>query len=153
MRGYSCVSRFSLLLLFLLAPLGCGKGYQVAPVSGRVTLDGKPARNAEVSFVPLADLKVPYSVARTDDQGKYTLQLARQEIGTEGAVVGSHRVIISIDRQNTKMAPMPKSKMAMRDRSEFNKLTAGSEFNGKFVEACTVPPEGKSDANFDLKSK
>ena len=75
------------LLLLLLLPLGCGKHYQLAPVSGRVTMDNRPLAQAEVRFYPIGGLDFPYSVGVTDDQGNYTLHLGIDN-NTEGAVVG-----------------------------------------------------------------
>jgi hypothetical protein len=88
MRG-----RFPLLLVLVLA-LGCG-GVKRASVSGTVTLDGQPLPNALVSFQPVGEGQVtpgPGSTGRTDDKGKYTLQVSG---GGKGAVVGWHKVRIS----------------------------------------------------------
>jgi hypothetical protein len=153
MRGWVRLIEVVPVLVFCLMPLGCGKGYQVAPVSGRITLDGEPASNAQVSFLPVADQKLPLSIARTDEEGKYSLQFLQQDVGPGGAVVGEHRVMISPDPQKTKATDAPAPKAANRDRTPASKLVPGSVVNGKFIEACIVPPEGKTDANFDLKSK
>jgi hypothetical protein len=74
----------------------CSSQYQVAPVSGRVTLDDKPLANVHVNFQPMASGKQnpgPGSHGKTDADGKYTLKVTftRQE----GAVVGKHQVRIS----------------------------------------------------------
>ena len=133
------------LLLLLLLPLGCGKHYQLAPVSGRVTMDNRPLAQAEVRFYPIGGLDFPYSVGVTDDQGNYTLHLGIDN-NTEGAVVGEHRVTISIDQQKTKSAPAPGARMGAR-RGE---LVPG-RYNLDSKLTCTVPPGGTNDARFDLK--
>ena len=143
------------LCAICILSLGCGgKDYQVAPVSGQITLDGKPLANADVGFFPTADAKQPFSFGRTDDHGNYTLRLQATDsetaTTTEGAVVGEHRVAITVDRSKVKTGPLPKTKMAMRGRADF---AAGTHVGGRFTEQCTVPSGGKSDANFDLKSK
>ncbi len=79
-----------------LAVLGCGKGggYQVVPVSGTVTIDGKPVANIAVVFQPIASGKTepgPGSTGVTDAQGKYTLTVTSAQ-KQPGAVVGKHRV-------------------------------------------------------------
>ena len=77
---------------------GCGDGGpKLAKVTGVVTFDGKPFANAYVSFQPIASgdniNPGPGSVGRTDEQGKFRLFTDR--LG-EGAVVGTHRVRITI---------------------------------------------------------
>jgi hypothetical protein len=84
-----------LLLVFFVAVLGCSSK-KLAPVSGRVTLNGKPLANATVSFQPIAEGKSPDagagSTGKTDEDGRFTLKTST---GQEGAVVGKHRVRIS----------------------------------------------------------
>jgi hypothetical protein len=156
MCAFARVKEFVPLLFLCLVQAGCGdKGHQISPVSGRVTLDGKALGNAKVSFVPKADLKLPYSIAKTDDDGKFTLRLGRgdgsQAAGTGGAVVGLHRVMISPPSPETAGAAAG-SKMTAA-RTPPSELVPGTIVNGQFIEECTVPPGGRSDANFDLKSK
>ena len=83
---------FVVLLLFI----GCNQGpYELAPVSGVVTLYGEPLVNATVSFEPRADgreIVGPGSVGKTDNEGKYELLTFKDE---RGAVVGKHTVRIS----------------------------------------------------------
>jgi hypothetical protein len=84
-----------LLGLALVAVLGCG-GNRFVPISGTVTLDGKPLPNATVSFQPIApegsiDAGIG-STGKTDAQGHYSLIAAN---GQTGALVGKHRVQIS----------------------------------------------------------
>lgn len=84
------------LVALMIAPLaGCGsKGYQLAPVSGVVTLDGKPVPGTLVNYQPVGSEGVtpgPGSTGRCDENGRYTLSTIRDETG---AVVGLHRVRI-----------------------------------------------------------
>ena len=81
----------------LITAIGCGHGlYDVAPVSGTVTLYGEPLKNATVSFEPQAgsdqEIVGPGSSGQTDDSGRYKLTTFR---GERGAVVGQHKVRIS----------------------------------------------------------
>jgi hypothetical protein len=72
--------------------LGCGGGGpQVAPVTGRVTLDGRPLEHADVTFQP--DGARRPSVGRTDADGRYELAYKR---GQPGAIVGEHTVRIYV---------------------------------------------------------
>lgn len=72
---------------------GCGRGDagpELAPVSGTVTLDGKPLPGAIVTFFPEA-VKGSPAYGATDSAGKFTLRSTRDRAGT---VLGSHRVEI-----------------------------------------------------------
>ena len=60
-------------------------------VSGTVTLDGQPLANATMSFLP-DDGQLEPAFARTDQQGKYTLQQT-ETVG--GATPGSYKVRIT----------------------------------------------------------
>jgi hypothetical protein len=85
-----CYSRgYGILLLAMLA--GCGRsGPELAPVSGRVTLNGQPLAAADVIFQPDA-MKSP-SYGRTASDGRYMLAYKR---GVLGALVGPHTVRIA----------------------------------------------------------
>jgi hypothetical protein len=86
------------IALALLAG-GCGgPAYEVANVSGVLTLNGEPGHDVIVQFIPdpLPGLNLPSSVAETDDDGKFTLQLVLRDSDPKpGAVVGTHRVVLT----------------------------------------------------------
>jgi hypothetical protein len=94
----------SFVFVFLLLALqGCG-GRSYAPVSGTVTLDGKPVPNAVVTFVPLPE---PGShdagdsaSGKTNEKGEYTLKTYTPKGWRDGAQVGKHKV--SISQQETR---------------------------------------------------
>src|SRR5262249_28886803 len=90
MRG-----RLIVLSCVLLPALGCG-GTTVVPVSGKVTLNGKPLAGATVTFQPYYKDKReagPASSGETNAQGEFTLKLAGKNVN--GAVIGEHKVSIS----------------------------------------------------------
>jgi len=130
----------------LVAVLGCSTE-RSAPVSGRVTFDGKPLAGAHVTFQPLADGSADPgggSYAVTGADGSYSLQLV-QGPGA-GAVVGKHRVEIIMRNENSDVNDQgnKRPKFAVNIPAKYN---VSSELT------CVVPAGGKSDANFDLKSK
>jgi hypothetical protein len=94
----------SFVFVFLLIALqGCG-GRTYAPVSGTVTLDGKPVVKAVVTFIPL-----PKPGSRdagdsasgtTNEKGEYTLKTYTPQGWKDGAQVGKHKV--SISQQETR---------------------------------------------------
>lgn len=136
-----------LLAALSLAATGCGKsgGYKVVPVSGTVTIDGKPAANIAVVFQPVASGKGeagPGSTGVTDAQGRFTLILT----GTDkrpGAVVGRHRVTFSgmaaqRDETDDTVKPGPPDPVPAKYREK------PLEFE--------VPASGTDKADFKLES-
>jgi hypothetical protein len=129
-----------LRLLFLglvLAVCGCGGGPRIVPVSGQVKLDGQPLPGALVTFRP--DSKEIYpgppSSGETDADGRFTLRTAD---GHDGAVVGPHKVRISLPVKTSKAGP---------DAPSTNKLPA--KYSGdNTVLTFTVPEGGTDAANF-----
>jgi len=92
-----------MLSCFLVANVGCGK-YSLAPVSGTVTLDGKPLADSTVSFTPAdraSDL--PQSYGKRDQAGKYSLTLVEDD--STGAAVGKHHVVIAKNAENQSDIP------------------------------------------------
>jgi hypothetical protein len=124
---------------------GCGGSYPTAPVSGKVTLDGKPLPQAAVTFQPVAEgghRPGPGSGGFTDAEGRYTLKIIGQE--TRGAVVGKHRVLIS-------MVP-PETDPTNDKQKRYKQLPA--KYSGKDTKLdFQVPAAGTDAADFELKSK
>ena len=137
----------SLAVLCLLA--GCSKGpFQMAPVSGVVTLDGDPIEGANVRFKPHRQgdsiVAGPSSFGVTDSEGRYSLAT---HAGETGAVVTNHTVSIStyvtamVDPENSdKMRVVSKERVPSRYRGK-------SELRFQVTEA------GSGEANFDLDSE
>ena len=89
--------RRAIVIAFLVLSAGCGKSeLQVAPVHGRITLDGQPL--ADTSVVFKASGMSP-SGGRTDENGNYELIYKR---GVKGAPIGMNQVTILEDTQKTR---------------------------------------------------
>jgi len=73
------------LVVFML---GCSHGPELAPVTGRVSMDGRPLDLAEISFEPIQGRA---SHAMTEKDGRYELHYTRDKMG---GLVGSHTVRI-----------------------------------------------------------
>lgn len=87
---------FVTLTVLWLAIAGCGgESVEVAPVSGRVTLNGQPVANHFVGFQPVSGAASGAigSSGVTDSEGRFTLKTVDGK--HEGAVVGKHQVIIA----------------------------------------------------------
>src|SRR5262245_22782262 len=84
------------LLLLTAAAGGCQRGptWNIAPVEGTVTKDGRPLANIEVVFLVDADAGTqgPRASGTTDKAGHYHL---RSHNGDDGALVGKHRVLVT----------------------------------------------------------
>src|SRR5262245_18894465 len=84
--------------LFVVAGVvGCGgSGPKYVPVSGTVTLDGKPYGDAVVVFLPKASAEHPEpgrsSAGETDSKRHFVL---KTDVLKNGAVIGKHKVMIS----------------------------------------------------------
>jgi hypothetical protein len=89
----------SVLLLVVVNSTGCSKSYDVGEVDGVLLTRGKPAQNVQIQFIPDIDkgTKGPLSVAETDANGGFTLELKDGDDTKlrPGAVVGWHRIALS----------------------------------------------------------
>lgn len=81
----------------LCCAAGCGRsGPEIAPVTGVVTLDGKPVAGKQVSFSP-KDFTPNTQSGRsstgiTDEEGRYELYYTAQK---KGALITKHEVTIN----------------------------------------------------------
>jgi len=134
--------------IILLA--GCG-GPKVVPVSGKVTVDGKPFKDLVVTFQPLGgkgnENPGRGSSAVTDAEGKFDLVYD----GTSpGAVVGKHRVQIF-----TQIGSEPPLADDTResDPKAFKRVfeTIPPEWNEKSEKDFVVPTGGTREANFEIE--
>lgn len=134
--------RHFLLGLALLAA-GCGRT-SVAPVSGRVTLDGKPLAGATIIFQPESEEMNPGpgSHGTTDAAGQYTLHLTTGDV--KGAVVGRHRVSITAYEGGDEVPSSAPS-------SVFRKPLVPAEYNADTKLRFEVPAAGTTAADFELK--
>ena len=79
------------LCLSLMMVLGCD-GAKYAPVSGTVTLQGKPLAGAFIVFEPVVGSPDQVSNGETDEVGHFVLSDAS---GRAGCLVGEHHVRIT----------------------------------------------------------
>lgn len=129
-------------LVIVLTLMGCSSSeFELAPVSGKVTLDGKPLSGAGVVFQPRAQGDSrdagPTSIGTTDEQGRFSLRVNTDN--REGAVIGEHTVLIST---SATIDPVDDS---VRPSKELVPL--------KYMDGslrCTVSAGGTDNANFEL---
>jgi hypothetical protein len=127
------------VVLLAAVVVGCGGGNR-ASVSGTVTLDGKPAEGATVSFTPESGAGgVGASYGKVDAAGRYTLETV---IGDHrGAAVGRHRVSISLSQPNPQNP----------DRAATERIPTRYNVNSELT--FDVPSGGSDKADFALTSK
>ena len=79
-------------VIVLLVCLGCSSsdGLNRAPLTGRVTLAGKPLDHGMVALLPIGDTKGPQGAGAIQEDGTYTIETANKP----GAVIGKHKVIV-----------------------------------------------------------
>ena len=131
---------YSALPVMLLVCVGCSSGGpEIAQVSGRVTMDGKPLANASVVFIPENGRPAG---ARTDADGRYVLNFTE---GRRGAIPGKNSVRITTQRETEKDE---NGKTVVPGSPE----TIPMEYNAASTLEFTVEPKKKNVANFELKS-
>jgi hypothetical protein len=121
-------------LLGLCSLLGCGGNSDLAAVTGKVTLDGKPVPNAFVKFLPKSAAGAP-SFGKTDADGNYRMMFSDTE---EGAWVGENSVTIST--ADTGLAP---------GMGTAEKIPAIYNTNTNLVQTVE---RGRNTFNFELES-
>jgi hypothetical protein len=137
------------ILFSLPVVTGCkDQGRALAPVSGLITLDGKPLAGGSIVCQPLAPpgsvIAGKGSVAFCDADGRFQLETID---GRLGSVVGEHRVRIYGPRNPKASASdgdgggVAVSELVPKKYNHYTELT------------LTVPAEGTTEANFELTKK
>jgi hypothetical protein len=138
--------RSAVLLCLVCLALGCRGGREIGTVSGTVTLDGEPLADARINFQPSGDARNPGigSFGKTNAKGEYTLTLIDEK--GEGAIVGTHRVMIKAVRAGN-ADPADDKQKAGPDRvpPEYN-INSTLTFEVK-------PGHNKADWNLETKKK
>lgn len=88
--------RIVLLLLLIASFAGCERGPRIVPVSGTITLDGRPVKDAAVMFLLNPGGRVATGI--TDAAGRYSL--STHPTGN-GAFEGEHTVTVSLYRDES----------------------------------------------------
>lgn len=90
------------------ATLGCGRpaGVSFAPVTGRVVVNGQPLAAGTIHFFPdeSKGTSGPMSTGVLQSDGSYSLRGPGQNVG---AMVGNHRVYLTLPLQDQTPTPVP----------------------------------------------
>ncbi len=138
----------------LVFVVGCsGNGFEFAPVSGKVTIDGKPAVDFHVAFEPIGSQKNPNpgpgSIGVTNAEGIFTLLSVPGK--TKGAVVGKHRIRIVVQKHGADGTDEDAAVTLQNASVPFQQLPA--RYHDSTELTFEVPSQGTSSANFDLSWK
>lgn len=101
-RGKKSIAAVLLSLAISTLAIGCNNGPNIAPVSGTVTVDGKPLGEAGVTFTPLEGGRPAW--ATTDAEGHFQLTTLRSG---DGAFVGEH--VVTVAEPETDVPIVPKN--------------------------------------------
>lgn len=146
------IFRLFSVVFVLISLVGCGsKNVELAPVAGKITMNGEPLQGATVLFRPQTSAEdieakgASESYGKTDENGEY--QLAVVMSGNSGAVVGPNKVIITLDAFE-EILPTYDSKG--KDQRGPNPIP--ETYNSKTTLEFDVPSAGADDVNFKLEN-
>jgi len=151
------VKRVLALSPLLAFAIGCGSGPKLVPVTGVVTLNGKPLGGAVIQFLPDPATGEVYTAEDlTGPEGNYKAQTK----GRSGVVPGKYRVVVTKD-----MTPPPPAAISEQFKDDpfmanlsargpevgktAKKDTGVSKLEGEF--SREIPPEG-GQFDFDVKA-
>lgn len=144
MKPTLLATMLTILVISLATFVGCGRsGPKLVPVSGTVTVAGKPAANVAVFFI--GPDKKTVGVGRTDAEGRFRLE--------NGALPGINHVYFSVSAA-TEVDP---AELAVVEATgQISSARTPSIIPAKYTDPTNpqltfdVPPRGTSAANFDL---
>jgi hypothetical protein len=139
-RSHWAALRLIVLYGGLLAvAAGCGERRSAAPVSGTVTVSGKPLEGIRVSFQPVGPGLG--SAGTTDAAGNFTLRFVDNDL--PGAQLGQHKVTFyDVASASTEDSPDGGKMPAVKTRLPRRFLSEALEFEVK---------PGENRADFDLR--
>jgi len=130
-------------LLVALLAVGCKPQVKLVPAGGTFTIEGKPAGNITVQFMPDVSQKAngPTSYATTDGEGRFTL---RTYDNREGAVPGPH-VVTAVDLDEERPAQGQERTRPVRLDAKYSMAAQGIRVTVEEGKPLTidVPPPGR----------
>lgn len=146
-----------LSIALIVFAVGCSarSGPPIAPVSGKVTVDGQPMADIIVTFEPLttdasADQRAT-SLGITDAQGRFVLKGGGEQFN--GALVGKHRVRLAKKEPQLmdELDPNYNARNEMKKLKNFKQLP--KKYNASSDLTIDVPASGTHKAAFDISLK
>jgi hypothetical protein len=138
----------------LVIPAGCSSGGKTqprVPVSGIVTLDGKPLSKAVVSLVPMGETAGDGGIATTDASGQF--EVTSRDTKSRGCPIGSYTVMISKWANPDGSDFTPTRDVAPMDSGAKDIVPAAYNDPSKNLLTAEVPDGGTKTLEFKLNSK
>jgi hypothetical protein len=137
----------------IVGAMGCSDGPKIVLVSGVVKVNGKPYKDAVVSFQPMGS-KDNLNPGRgssgvTDANGKYTLSYDGKQ---SGAAVGRHRVRI-FTKYGAEPPPEGEGEESKTTKGKRFQEPIPAEWHENSEKEFEVPRNGTDQANFDIETK
>jgi hypothetical protein len=139
-RSISHLALWCGLLALVVTGGGCQRGptWNLAPVEGTITKDGRPLAGLEVIF--LADVEFgtqgPKTSGLTDTAGHYEL---RTDAGDRGAAIGRHRVCLYVPEKRDPL-PEKSDRLRGRNRTRQAKLPKDKAAKAPMSDGVQLPP-------------
>ena len=130
-----------------LALIGCGKGSGLVPVTGKITVDGKPAEGAVLLFHPTSSENTSIASAVAKEDGSF----APVTNSEPGIVAGSYKV--SITWPDPKVKPSERELMMGTAEPGPDLLKGRYQTKEKSDVTVDVAGDTKELPSIDLKSK
>lgn len=140
------------LLTLVVVASGCGSRSRTSPVTGTVTLDGKPLAGASIQFVPQGAGRD--ATGETDAGGQFVMSTFQPR---DGVMPGSYKVTISPPSGVADTTQYASAEDAMTaSKAPVKRAATGPAFPGKYSRpdqtplTQEVPVQGQ--LKFELKS-
>ena len=144
-----------LLALLAVGVSGCQRepeGPKRVPVSGVVTLNGKPLEGASVTFHPTGSTLGRGGSGESDAEGKFTVGNYETYGLVPGTPEGDYKVTVS-KQKGVSSKPAPEGSAAPATVDGLETIPSRfSDFNATVL-AERIPAEGKSDVKLELRTK
>lgn len=130
----------------LLVALCVGCGPQTVGVSGKIVVDGVPAKDIRVVFQSASSAATvpPVAIGLTDENGEYALELAEKK--KKGAVPGPYVVYLTWRDPDAEENPIEGQTVAKEPPYKLPPRANSGELR------FDVPPKGTKEANFEFDS-
>lgn len=145
----SQVVRWLALAGVVSALIGCGGSKQPVPVSGVVTLDGKPLKYTRVTFNPV-ERGGHMAVGMTDEQGRFTLTTFEDG---DGALPGEYKVTFYVVGPAMEASEKVATdlRFMMKERERLGRLKPEQQIHDNYKNVQKTPVTQKVPAEGEVR--
>jgi hypothetical protein len=131
------IQRIALAIALIASCLGCGSDSSMAPVRGKVTLNGQPIAEGAIATLPKAGRGAQGKITN----GKFVLGT---DTGSDGALVGTHQVAVIAQEKPSGAGPEAKAGKLLVPQRYTDPTTSGLTIEVKAGETNTPTLDLKS---------